>query len=67
MLDSPKLLMLSGVGEERELADHNIPLVASVPGIGKNLQDHPFLIWLGQRKVLICQFRGRESSADLAL
>lgn len=32
--------MLSGVGEARELARHNIPAVHELPGVGKNLQDH---------------------------
>ena len=37
---SPQLLMLSGVGEARELARHGIPLVHDLPGVGRNLQDH---------------------------
>ncbi|MFN3844610.1 MAG: choline dehydrogenase [Paracoccaceae bacterium] len=39
-LNSPKLLMLSGVGPAAELARHGIPLVADRPGVGANLQDH---------------------------
>ncbi|ELU18401.1 hypothetical protein CAPTEDRAFT_227635 [Capitella teleta] len=38
-LDSPKILMLSGVGPKQHLQEHNIPLVADLP-VGKNLQDH---------------------------
>ena len=37
---SPKLLMLSGVGDASELADLGIDLVHHLPGVGKNLQDH---------------------------
>jgi len=37
---TPKLLMLSGIGPEEELARWNIPIVASLPGVGRNLQDH---------------------------
>ena len=39
-LNSPKLLMLSGVGPAAELARHGIPLIADRPGVGANLQDH---------------------------
>ncbi|ROU03654.1 choline dehydrogenase [Histidinibacterium lentulum] len=38
--NSPKLLMLSGIGPAAHLADHGIPLVADRPGVGRNLQDH---------------------------
>lgn len=37
---SPQLLMLSGIGDGRELARHGIPLVHQLPGVGENLQDH---------------------------
>lgn len=40
-LETPKLLMLSGVGPAQQLREFGIPLVKDVPGIGKNLQDHP--------------------------
>ncbi len=39
-INSPKLLMLSGIGPAAHLADHGIPLVADRPGVGSNLQDH---------------------------
>lgn len=37
---SPHLLMLSGIGDRKELEAHNIQLVHHLPGVGKNLQDH---------------------------
>ena len=37
---TPKLMMLSGIGSEDELARHGIKAVVSLPGVGKNLQDH---------------------------
>ncbi|HVI18305.1 MAG TPA: GMC family oxidoreductase N-terminal domain-containing protein, partial [Gaiellales bacterium] len=40
-LGSPKLLMLSGIGPADDLAGHGIPVVADLPGVGRNLQDHP--------------------------
>jgi choline dehydrogenase len=38
--NSPKLLMLSGIGPGRHLVAHGIKLVADRPGVGRNLQDH---------------------------
>ncbi|OXI92512.1 MULTISPECIES: GMC family oxidoreductase [Burkholderia] len=40
-LQSPQLLMLSGVGPKDELERLGIPVVADLPGVGENLQDHP--------------------------
>jgi len=37
---SCQLLMLSGIGDRRELERHDIDLKAHVPAVGKNLQDH---------------------------
>ncbi|SCZ54252.1 choline dehydrogenase [Epibacterium ulvae] len=39
-LNSPKLLMLSGVGPAAHLAEHGIEVIADRPGVGQNLQDH---------------------------
>jgi choline dehydrogenase-like flavoprotein len=39
-IDTPKLLLLSGIGPAEELARHNIELCHDLPGVGKNLQDH---------------------------
>jgi choline dehydrogenase-like flavoprotein len=39
-INSPQLLMLSGVGDPKELAKHKIATKIALPGVGKNLQDH---------------------------
>lgn len=39
-LQSPQLLMLSGIGDQVELAQHGIACVHHLPGVGRNLQDH---------------------------
>lgn len=39
-INTPKLLMLSGLGDRGELDRHGIPLVRHIPGVGRNLQDH---------------------------
>ena len=39
-LQSPQLLLLSGIGPPHELARHGIGVVHDLPGVGQNLQDH---------------------------
>ena len=39
-INSPQLLMLSGIGPAAELRRHGIEIVADRPGVGANLQDH---------------------------
>ena len=39
-INTPKLLMLSGIGPAAHLAEHGITLRADRPGVGANLQDH---------------------------
>ena len=41
---SPKILMLSGIGDRGELAGHGIDAAHHLPGVGKNLQDHIAII-----------------------
>ncbi|TLP74212.1 GMC family oxidoreductase [Nesterenkonia sphaerica] len=40
-IDSPKLLMLSGIGPAAHLAEHGIEVRVDSPGVGEHLQDHP--------------------------
>ena len=39
-VNTPKLLMQSGIGDDAELRRHGIPVVQHLPGVGRNLQDH---------------------------
>ncbi|WP_120501829.1 choline dehydrogenase [Roseovarius sp. EL26] len=39
-INSPKILMLSGIGPAAHLAEHGIDVVADRAGVGQNLQDH---------------------------
>lgn len=39
-IDSPRLLMLSGIGDAGMLRAHGIEVAADLPGVGRNLQDH---------------------------
>lgn len=39
-INTPKVLMQSGIGPESELRPHDIPVIQSLPGVGQNHQDH---------------------------
>ena len=39
-VNSPQLLLLSGIGPTEQLTAHGIELMAHAPGVGQNLQDH---------------------------
>lgn len=53
VIDSPRLLMLSGIGPADHLAEHGIRVAADLPGVGQNLQDHLKLSirWAGTREL----------------
>ena len=53
VVDSPKLLMLSGIGPADQLKTLGIPVVADVPGVGRNFQDHLKLSvrWTGKTEL----------------
>ncbi|MFF7889872.1 GMC family oxidoreductase [Streptomyces sp. NPDC020794] len=40
-INSPQLLMLSGIGPAAHLQEHGIGVLVDLPGVGSNLQDHP--------------------------
>ena len=42
---SPAILLRSGVGPGDELAEHGIASVADLPGVGRNLADHPMVLF----------------------
>ena len=46
-IDTPRLLLLSGIGPRSQLASLGIPVVKDVPGVGYNLLDHPesIIMW----------------------
>lgn len=39
-INSPQLLLLSGIGPGRHLQALNVPVLVDLPGVGQNLQDH---------------------------
>jgi choline dehydrogenase len=46
---TPELLIRSGVGDPAALRMLGLPVVAALPGVGRNLQDHPFVTGLNFR------------------
>lgn len=40
-IDSPKLLMLSGIGPAEHLRENDVDVLVDSPGVGAHLQDHP--------------------------
>ena len=56
-INSPKLLMLSGIGPADHLKEHGIDVVADRPGVGQNLQDHLELYLQVKSKLPITLYR----------
>jgi choline dehydrogenase len=46
-INTPKVLMQSGIGDETELQRFGIPVVQHLPGVGRGFQDHPVVacVW----------------------
>src|SRR5699024_2368505 len=40
-INSPQILLLSGIGPKAELDKHSITQLHDLPGVGENLQEHP--------------------------
>ena len=70
VINSPQLLMLSGIGDPDRLAEHGIACVHALPGVGQNLQDHlsvgveyqrkddgPFVDWLRYDMIVLAMAR----------
>lgn len=46
-VDTPRLMLLSGLGPKQQLTELRIPVIRDLPGVGENLIDHPesIIIW----------------------
>ncbi|GAB2752838.1 GMC family oxidoreductase [Nocardioides pakistanensis] len=59
-INSPQLLMLSGIGPAAHLRELGIEVVADLPGVGENLHDHPAapLVWHTQHASDLADYNG---------
>jgi choline dehydrogenase len=76
-IQTPKILMLSGIGDEQELRRHGIAICQHLPGVGQNFQDHPLVLgcnWLAPENaseiqptslVAFCYSNASNSAPDL--
>jgi choline dehydrogenase len=64
-IESPKLLLLSGIGDVEQLRQFDIPLVANVPGVGQNYHNH-ILIGVTVETVDLVE-PGRQNLSEAAL
>jgi choline dehydrogenase len=64
---SPQLLMLSGVGPAEELARHGITTRVDLPGVGRNLIEHPFLplAWRARPETFRCAMRADRAAVSV--
>ena len=46
---TPELLIRSGIGDPADLGRLGLPVRAALPGVGRNLQDHPFVMGVNFR------------------
>jgi choline dehydrogenase len=63
-VDTPKFLMLAGIGPADTLRRHGIAVVADLPGVGQNLHDHPIIVaaaYEAKRPVPLSHFSHGES------
>ena len=49
-IDTPRLMLLSGIGPRKQLSDLKIPVIKNIPGVGENLLDHPETIIMWELK-----------------
>src|SRR5262249_38741084 len=64
VVNSPQLLMLSGVGPGEHLQHVGIRIVAEVPGVGENLHDHPAVVMYCTTQPSVAAFGGLADSGN---
>jgi choline dehydrogenase len=65
VINSPQLLLLSGIGPADQLRAQGIDVVADVPGVGENLHDHTMvpLVWATQHSNDLLEMASPENIA----
>ncbi len=70
-INSPQMLMLAGIGPANHLRALDIPVVADLPGVGQNLQDHLLIGVEGLRvvdaSVIPAQITGHTNAPTMAI
>jgi choline dehydrogenase-like flavoprotein len=69
-LDSPKILLHSGIGSSEQLSQFNIPVIHDLPAVGQGLRDHAFVPVVHQRSENVNDrrsFYGSQEAMDAAL
>lgn len=64
-IESPKLLMLSGMGDPQQLSEHGIPLTAALPGVGANFHNHVLVGLIAETLAAVAP--GRQNLSEAAL
>lgn len=64
-IESPKLLLLSGIGPGEALRQHNIPVVSDLPGVGENFHNHVLVGLIAETKQPVEP--GRQNLSEAAL
>lgn len=64
-IESPKFLMLSGVGPAAQLREHGIPVVVDLPGVGENFHNHVLVGLIAETKDSVPP--GRQNLSEAAL
>jgi len=64
-MESPKLLLLSGIGAPTQLREFDIPVVAEVPGVGENFHNHVLTGLIAETNNPVEQ--GRQNLSEAAL
>jgi choline dehydrogenase len=64
-INSPQLLLLSGIGPAEQLHTHGIPVRVDLPGVGANLQDHTMtpIVWATKDSSDLLQLASPENMA----
>jgi choline dehydrogenase len=50
-IGSPQILLLSGIGPPEQLREVGVPTEVELPGVGENLQDHPYVVCIWESTV----------------
>jgi choline dehydrogenase-like flavoprotein len=66
-VDTCRLMLLSGIGPEKQLSDLDIPVTHNLPGVGENLVDHPESIIMWELNTAIPPQTTMDSDAGIFL